>query len=306
MSVTVPTALIQNSIFKTKIVSVFEKMRVYAPITTIIRAMAKTIDVPSLSTSSAKNHGLECKTSIGTATPANATISLDNKTDMSVDYCEDDFMGDKVGFKALIKEQILGEITKKLNKNFTTNILAGATASAGTVALGTAAEVNSFLSDVASIASRNSFLWKPRVEHGTVVRAKYQGQPFVIAGATAFKAIQVVFDTYRLTATGKSDDYTNMFKTPTGVWVIDASSEFADDKQMIYGIAGAPIHAFRTDKIREFDDKIVTRTTAGANSGDVLAADDMIQRNYNMGAEVWNKAAVPTTVAAYVIKKLMT
>lgn len=305
MSVTIPTALIQNSIFKTKIASVFEKMRVYSPITTVIRAKAKTIDVPTLTVTAANNHSLECKTSIGAATPGNETISIDNRTDNSVDYCESDFYGDKVGYKKLIKEQILKSVMRKVNTNFTTNVLAGATAATGTVALSTAAEVNSFLSDVGALARRNYFSWKPRVEHGTVVRAKYQGQPFVLAGATAFKAIQVQFDAYRLTATGKSEDYSNMFRSPSGVWVIDASSEFADNKQMIYGIAGAPVHAYREDKIEEFDDKIVTRTTAGSTSGDLAASDEVVQRNYNMGAAIWNKASVPTTVAAYVIKQLM-
>jgi len=306
MTVTVPTALIQNSIFKTKIATAFEQMRRYSPITTVIRAMTKVIDIPTLSVSDANNHGLECKTSIGTATPGNETISIDNRTDNSVDYCESDFYGDKVGFKKLTQDDLAKSVMRKVNKNFTTNVLAGATASAGTVALSTAAEVNSFMSDVGEIARNNYFSWKPSVEHGTVVRAKYQGQPFVIAGATAFKAIQVQYDSYRLTATGKTDDYSNMFKTPTGVWVIDGSTEFADNKQMIYGIAGAPVHAYRTDKIEEFDDKIVTRTTAGAVSGDLAANDAVIQRNFNMGAAIWNKAAVPTTVSAYVLKKLMT
>ena len=305
MTFTIPTALRQNSVFKTKIASIFEVGRAYGPITTVIRAKAKQIDIPTLTVTDAKNHGLECKNSIGTATPGNETLDIDNRTDISVDYCDSDFLGDEVGFKKLTKDEILRGIMAKVNDNFTTNVLAGATASAGTVALSTAAEVNSFLSDVGAIARRNYFSWKPAVEHGTVVRAKYQGQPFVIAGSTAFKAIQVVYDAYRLTATGMADDYSNMFRSPGGVWIIDADDAFADTKQMIYGIAGAPVHAYREDKIEEFDDKIVTRTTAGVNSGDLLAADAVIQRNYNMGGGIWNKAAVPTTVAPYVLKKLM-
>lgn len=305
MGVTIPAALVRNSIFETKIVAMVETMRKYSPISTIIRANAKRIDIPALSISAAKNHGLECKTSIGTSTIENTQISLDNKTDTSIDYCEDDFLGDKVGFKQKLKDQILREITKKINTNFTVGVLASATVSSGTVALSTAMEVNSFLSDVGAIARNNSFAWKPRVEHGTVIPAKYEGQPFVVGGSTAFKAIQVQFDAYKLTATGRADDYDGIFRTPGGVWVIDANNEFADDKQMIYGIAGAPIHAYRDDKIEEFDTKVVTRTTAGSDSGDVLTADAMIQINWNMGGSIWNKATVPTSVAAYVFKKLM-
>lgn len=305
MTVTVPTALIRNSIFKTKIVAVFEKMRVYSPITTVIRAMTKVLDVPTLSTSSANNHGLECKTSIGTATPANEQITCDNKTDMSIDYCESDFMGDKVGFKALIQEQILGEITKKLNQNFATNILAGATVGVGTVDLSTKDLVNNFVTEVALIAANNSFLWKPRVEHGSIVKAKYHGKAFIIAGSTAYKTILDAYSLFRLGANGMDQGVNNMFITPNGVVVINADDQLGDAKQMVYGIAGAPVHVYRTDKIEEFDDKIVTRTTAGAISGDLAAADDVIQRNYNMGGAVWNKAAVPVTVKAYVTKKLM-
>lgn len=306
MTVTLPTALIQNSIFKTKIDSAFKTKRRYSGVTTQIEAMAKTIDIPTLSVSAANNHGLECKTSIGTATPGNETITIDVRTDNSVDYCESDFMGDKVGFKSLIQDDLIGSVMRKVNTNFTTNVLAGSTVVAGTVALATAANVNSFLSDVGELARNNYFSWKPAVEHGRIVRAEYQGQPFVIAGATAFKAIQVQFDAYRLTATGKTDDYSNMFRSPSGVWIIDGSTEFADNKQMIYGIAGAPVHAYRKDKIETFDDPIVTRTTAGAISGDLAAADAVIQRNFNMGAGIWNKAAVPVTVKAYVKSQLMT
>jgi len=302
----VPTALIQNSTLKTKIASVFEKMRVFSPITTVVRAKAWTLDVPTISTSVAKNHSLSCKTSIGTATPGNVQISLNNKTDLSVDYCEDEFMGDEVGFKALIKEDILAGITLKLNTNFTVGVLAGATVGSGTIALGTAANVHTFMADVALIAANNQFRWKPSVEHGSVIRAKYNGQPFVIADSTAFKAIRVVYDTYKLTATGNADDMVNMFKSPEGVWVINSNTSFADQKQMIFGIAGAPIHAYRDDKIKEFDREISSFTTAGEDSGDLLTADAVVEVKRNMGAEIWNTATVPTPVKAFVTKQKMT
>lgn len=304
MSVTIPTALRQNSVFKTQIASILESMRAYSPITTIIRARAKQIDIPTLTVSNAKTHGLESMTSVGTATPGNETFDIDTRTDNSVNYNESDFLGDEFGFKKATKESLLRGIQAKINDNFTTNVLAGATAVTGTVDLSTQALVTSFLSDVGALARRNYFSWKPRVEHGTVVKAKYEGKAFVIAGAAAFKKIQVAYDTYLLTATGKADNYDNMFKAPGGVWVIDAGDAFADTNQLVYGIAGAPIHAYREDKIEEFDDKITTRTVAGSISGDLSAADETVQRDYNMGGGIWEKAGVPTTVAAYVKKQL--
>ena len=301
---TVPAALIKNSIFKTKIASIFERMRVYSPITTVIRAKIKTIDVPTLSVSSANNHGLESKTSIGTATPGNETITINNKSDMSVDYDEADFFGDKVGFKALIEEQIMGNITMKVNQNFATSVLAGATPVAGTVDLSTNTAVSAFITDVALIATRSKFLWKPRVEGGTVIRAKHQGKGFVMAGSTAYAKILNAYQQYKLIATGSGNGVEGFFMTDSGVVVIDAQDQLGDANQMVYGIAGAPVHAYREDKIEQFDDKIVTRTTAGANSGDLVSADDVIQRNWNMGGAIWNNATVPTTVAAHVNKQL--
>lgn len=305
MSVAIPTALIQNSIFKTKIVSVFEKMRVYSPIATIIRAKTKVIDVPTVTTSSANNHGLECKTSIGAATLGNETITINNKSDLSVDYCESDFYGDKVGFKSLIQEQILGEITKKVNQNFATAALAGATVVSGTVDLSTKEKVNIFITEVALIAANNSFLWKPAVEHGTVVRAKYHGKAFIMAGSIAYKTMLDAYSLFKLGATGSAEGVNNMFTTPNGVVVINANDQLGDAKQMVYGIAGAPVHAYRTDKIEEFDDKIVSRTTAGSISGDLASSDEVIQRISNMGGGIWNNTAIPVVVKAYVLKQLM-
>ena len=205
----------------------------------------------------------------------------------------------------MIQEQILGEVTKKVNQNFATNILAGATVVSGTVDLSTKEKVNVFVTEVALIASNNSFLWKPRVEHGTVVRAKYQGKAFIMAGSTAYKTLLDAYSLFSLNANGTTSGVENMFVTPSGVVIINADDQLGNAKQMVYGIAGAPVHAYREDKIEEFDERVVTRTTAGSDSGDLVTADNVIERNYNMGAGIWNKAALPTTVAGFVKKQLM-
>jgi hypothetical protein len=153
----IPTNLLKRSVFAAKIGTVFEKMRVYAPISTIIRASAKTIDLPELTVDDAVNHGLAAKNSIGTASATNSTITIDQKTDKSVDYTDEDFVDDKVGFKKLTKEEILKVITKKLNSNVEVATLAGATAETGTIDLSTSALVNSFLSSVAVDAGQVYF-----------------------------------------------------------------------------------------------------------------------------------------------------
>ena len=302
----IPQDLQKRSIFVAKIATVFEKMRLYSPISTVIRATAKTIDVPELTVDDAKNHALYCQNTIGTATPATTSITIDIKTDKSIDYCDEDFRDDLVGFKELTKNEILNVVTRKVNKNFTDAVLAGATAVTGTVDLSTNDAANKFLSKVAVEAGESYFSWKPRVEHGNVVPAKYQGKGFVIAGREAYENLLATTNSIRFqsTTSGQSADM-NMFVSLQGVVVMNAGAELGNLKQVIYGVAGAPLHVYRSDKINEWDTPVTSRTTAATASGDVTAGDSMILRNYNMGAEIWNKAVVPTQMAAFVKKQLM-
>ena len=42
-----------------------------------------------------------------------------------------------------------------------------------------------------------------------------------------------------------------VFVSPQGVVVIDAADLYTDPKQMVYGVGGALVHAYRSDKIEE-------------------------------------------------------
>lgn len=307
MSVNIPAELKSRSTFLISIALGLEKKSRFSSIATVIRTVAKYVDLPKLVVSDAKTHSLACKNSIGTATPTNETIQIDTKTDHSVDYCDEDFYGDEVGFKQKTQEKQRNVIQSKLNTDFATAALAGATNIVATVALGTADEVADFLNSIDIDAQDVYFDWAPSVQNGRVERAQYHGRGFVIAGTTAYKAIKAKADSIRFQSTTKTlssnDSY---FMSDQGVVVINGGSTLGDVKQLVHGVAGAPVHAYRADNLREFDDKIVSRTTAGVNDGDLLIADAVVQRDYNMGAEIWNKAFIPASVTAYVSKQLMT
>lgn len=306
MGVNIPTNFLKRSRFYIKTALTVETKRLPALISTIIRQTAKVIDVPELTVSDANSHSLACKTSVGTATIGNSQITINNKSDNSIDYCEDDFQDDEVGFKNLIREQLTATVMKKINQNFATNVLAAASTVAGTVDLSTDDKVNDFDIDVAMIASNNSFFWKPRVEHGQIIKAKYQGQGFVFADSEVYRAYRKAFDTIKYQSTFSAvNENNNMFVTPHGVVVIDASGLLGDPKQMIYGIAGAPYHAYRSDKIEHYDKEIVSRSTAGSDSGDLVSGDEVIQIDHNMGLGVWENAGVTNSVSALVKKQKM-
>ena len=153
----IPSNLKKRSVFVQQIGSIFETMRVLAPITTVIRGTAKAVDMPKLVVTDAKNSSLSCSDPVGTATPTNNTLSIDQKVSNSVDYCEDDFQDDKVGFKTRTKQAILEGIEKKLNENMEAALLSDSTASSGTQDLSTDKLVTTFLTSVRAIARRNRF-----------------------------------------------------------------------------------------------------------------------------------------------------
>lgn len=302
-NITIPSALKQRTTLTIQLVSIFEKMRLFAPFSTVIRGTAKTIDVPHVDVDDAVNHGLSCKNSIGTATITSETISIDSKTDKSIDYCEDDFLDDKIKFKESLKTRIKGVIGKKVNLNMANALVADATEVVATVDLSTKELVNAFLISVGTDAGTVDFEFGPRVEHGTVIRAKYQGEAVVFAGTDAYKSIRAGVSLLSLQSDASNAN--EFIDTPQGVKIVNAGALFASAKQLAYGVAGAPLHAYRTDKVREFDDKITSRTTAGEISGDLIATDAVVQRDYNMGAEIWNKALIPTNTQAYFFRQLM-
>lgn len=303
----IPTNLLKRSVFIQQIGSIFETMRVLAPITTIIRATAKAIDTPKLVVTDAKNSQLTCQDPIGTATASNGTINVDSKTSNSVDYCEDDYRDDKVGFKSRTKESLLQSIEVKLNKNMVDALESDSTASVGTEDLSTDVLVNTFLTKVRAIARRNKFNWGLSVDGGSVVKAKYHGKAYVAAADTAFTALEASINTVRFQSTTQANmaDEGGLIISPQGVVIIDVNDMPADAKQMYYGVAGAPVHAYREDNIKTWDKAINGRTTASANSGEVAAGDAVVENNFNTGASIWNKAVIPENVQGICFKKLM-
>lgn len=302
----IPSALKNRSVFAIKLSTIFETMRALAPISTIIRQTAKTVDLPNLTVDDAKNHSIACQNTVGVATPSNETVTIDTKSDKSIDYCNEDFRDDKVGFKRKTQSKIGKVITRKVNQNMADAMLAGATAQVGTIDLSTNTLVGDFLTSVSVDAAGEYFEWAPSVEGGTVVEAKYQGQGFVLAGSTAYKHLKRTNNTIRFqSTTDATSGESNLFISLEGVVVVNAGPMFTDPKQLVYGIAGVPVHAYRTDKIVTWDDEIRSRTTASADSGDVSTGDAMYQRNHNMGAEIWNKALIPTALASHLKKQVM-
>lgn len=153
----IPTEFLQRSILKTQLSASTALYRTFAGITTMIKAVAKTVDIPKLSVTAGKNHELACKNSIGIATASKEPISITNKSDNSVDYCEDDFHGDMVGFKKQTKAQLVETIVSKVNGNAADALLAGATADTGTLDTSVSKDVNAFFTKVVGIARRNKF-----------------------------------------------------------------------------------------------------------------------------------------------------
>lgn len=303
----IPTNLLKRSVFVQQIGSIFETARVLAPITTVVRATAKAIDLPKLVVSDAKNSSLTCQDPIGTTTATDTTLLVDSKTSNSIDYCEDDFRDDKVGFKKRTKTAILEGISVKLNKNMVDALEADSTAAVGTEDLSTDTNVNTFLTKVRAIARRNKFNWGLTVDGGTVVKAKYHGKAYVAAADEAFTTLETSINTIRFQSTTQANnaDDGGLIISPQGVVILDINDIPTDAKQMYYGVAGAPVHAYREDRIKSWDIEIKGRTTALADSGDVSTGDAVVERNFNMGGSIWNKAAIPSNVQGVCFKKKM-
>ena len=303
----IPSNLLKKSVFVQQVGSIFETARVLAPILTVIRGSAKAIDTPKLTVTDAKNSSLKSQDPIGTATATNGTISIDTKTSNSVDYTKEDFRDDKVGFKARTKEAILQGIEAKLNKNVVAALEAGSTNVITAEDLSTDTKVNAFLTKVRAIARRNKFNWGLSVDGGSVVKAKYHGKAYLALADTAFTTVETSINTVRFQSTTQANnaDKGGLIMSPQGVVVIDINDIPASAKQMYYGIAGAPVHAYREDNIESWDIEITGRTTAAAVSGDVAAGDPVVERNFNMGASIWNKAVIPANVTGVCFKGLM-
>lgn len=302
----IPTELRSRSTALISIAMGLEEKSRFSPVTTVLRATAKLVDLPTLTVDDAVTHSLACKNSIGTATPSNQIVTIDTKTDKSIDYCDEDFNGDTVGFKNQTKNKMRRGIQKKLNIDYAAAALAGASAVVGTVDLSTDQLANQFLTNVAVEAEDNSFDWGISVQNGKVIHARHQGRGYVLAGTTAYANLKARVDsTYFQSTNNAVATSNNSFMSPQGVLVINAGSAFGDLKQLVYGTAGSMIHAYRTDNLQEWDKEVVSRTTAGVASGDLAATDAVLQRNYNMGAEIYNKPFIPASVTAYVKKQLM-
>lgn len=293
----------QDSLYKAEFNEMIESRSLFSAITTLIKGTAKNIVSPFVAISDAKSHGLAGKTAVGTEAITLDELVLDRKTDNAVTYIADDLVDDKVGVLNSLRGAILRSIQEKINRNWATDILAGSTTVAGTVALGTKEQVNSFLNSVKANYTKVIGVM-PRVEHGVVTQAQRTGKPFIVAGTTAYLALQDGVTLLVAQSSTKGVDGSS-FETANGVMVINAHDAFADNKQMIYGVSGAPSHGYRGDKLKIKEGEITALGTAGVIDGDLAAADVTIDDTHFMKGEVWEKAGVFTQMTAKVAKQKM-
>lgn len=298
--------LAKKSFFIQEFRTVLETRSIFAPVATTLVADAKLIESPYVVIGDAKAHQLPCRVPLTTATLATSQLILDRFIGNAIEDCPTELSYANFGLTDMLRRALLASVTKKQNLVAAADFLAGATNVAGTVALGTPTEVATFLNKVAADSAFNSVTISSQIDNATATTGSHFNKPFIVAGSTAYAAITNNIATIVAQSSTQGLVAGKMTETPYGVLVINAGTAFTDPKQMIFGTGGALTMAFRGDKLDVGMGEMVARTTAGAASLDLVAADPVLAKTWYIYAQTQGRNGIFANVASLVSKQKMT
>lgn len=273
-----------------------ETRRVMAGATTKIKARAKYINSPFMGHDAAKNHTSPCVVPVGQFTVGRDELIVDRYTGLAYDTCKEVLTWANFNQTEMARKGLYRSVMAKLNENEVADIVASATAGAGTTDLSTRDGVTKFLLGVQATYNQVVTTHK-EVENGSVISAEYEGMPVVYAGPEAFVQIgcQVTSILSQSSTGSTTNGYGNVMEA-YGVKIINLGSAAQNPKQLLYGLGGVPVFAYRSDAGPEgmevYMGDITGFTTAAAADLDVAAGDRMFSKTYVMSAQTRSKSGI--------------
>ena len=293
----------KRAYFQTEARTVVETKPTLAPIATKLITKALSVFNPITSVTAAKNSTALCVNAVGTATISKDTITIDRRVSNSIKVCDEDLSYANFNQTEAHRADLYASVVEKLNKNAAIDLVAEATdGTATTEDLSTDKKVRDFLLKVKNEAGRITSL-SGKVDGARAVRSKFHNKPVVVAGTEAFATIQSSVAGQMALSTIKGIEG-NVIETPYGVLLI-RDEKMADNKQLVYGTAGAFIMAHREDNLKVDMVTIDALTTAGANDVDISSGDEIYQKTTLFTMAVMTKNKVFSNVKSLLTQKLM-
>ena len=295
--------LYKKAIFEEELTEVIEKKHLAADVSTLMKTTAKNVFSPIMTLTEAKNSTKECVNAIGTTNITKDELVVDRKVSNSVKFCEKEletFDFDGVG---LYRKKVYKSIVAKKNKNWFSDIFTAATSGGADIDLSDDEKIRKLLLEIKRMAQDVDV--KPKVDGATITEALLAGKPFMAVGDVVFAAID---NSVATTVSVFSDEAIKgkFIDTPYGVRVINFENAATDPKDIIYGVAGIPLSAYRGDMLSTSVKEINAITTAAAADDEIAANDEILEMTHIVTAGVIEKNGLIGEGKDLVLKRKMT
>lgn len=303
---TIPNTVAKRAIFQQEFRSLIESKNIWSEVATILRATAKNLYSPFTSVDVAKIYTTNCVVPISEGEIGVDELILDRHVGNAIVDCKEEL--DFAAFDATesFRRDLYASVMKRANQAATDDFLADATVVSGTADLTTDAAIREFVISVKANAANDSFSLSSRIDGATVVRAPRNGRPFIAAGINAYvKILSAVAGSMALSTTNGLRDGA-IIETPYGVDIINLGGTEDDPDRIIYGTAGVPVMAYRTDMIETDMGEMVSRSTYGGASADLELepGDAILRREWYISAYLTGKNGIFSDVAPLVKTQL--
>lgn len=304
----IPQSVQKRAIFEQEFRSVIETRNIFSPVATILVSQAKNIVSPYITVGNAKQHTTPCVVPVTEASVGVDELVLDRYIGNAITDCREELSYAKFDVIGRVRRALYATVIKKGNQVAATDFIADATSPGGTVALGSADQVATFLITVKAEADFASVGLAQSVDGATIKEAPFHDKPFVVAGTSAYVAIKSkIASIVAQSSTVEIAKGIEYFETPYGVLVINAGSAFADPKQMIYGVGGALTMAYREDQVEVDMGEVTSLTTFNGASADLDLdpGDNVIKKTWYISAQTKGKNGIYSDVSPLVKEQKM-
>lgn len=297
-----PIELQKRAIFEQEFRTVIETRNVFSPVATKLISTAKNIYSPFTSVTAAKAYTTPCVVPIGTLNVGRDELVLDRYIGNAITDCEEELSWANFDIVDHIRGDLYASVQRKANIEAVADIAADATV-ANSLDISSPEKIRNFLIGVAADNASGSVGLRSRVDGARVVRAEKHGRPFVAAGRDAY--VQIVSSIQGILSNstpGYGFAYGDILETPYGVTVINLGDAAQDSAQVIWGTAGAPVLAYREDKIEVNMGQYVGETNySGYTDIDLEDGDPVLKETWFAYAKTLGKNGVFSHVKPLVL-----
>lgn len=305
---TINDAIAKRAIFTQEFKSVIEDRNVFSPVSTKIIATAKNIYSPYTTVGAARAHTTPCVVPVTDLVISKDEIVLDRYIGNAILDCKDILDWADFDVTGMTRRDLYASVIKRANQYAGADFIADATSNGGTVDLSTSAKIQAWLISVASSTAYSNVGLRNTVDGGRIVRAELHDQPFVVAGTTAFNTIiaGVAASLSPQTVGQLMNGGATTFKA-LGVNIINGTGVWSDEKQMLWGVGGAPTMAYREDEVAvDMGQMKSISTYSGASSDlDLANGDTVLKNTYFISAQTKGKNAIFADVQSLVTQGKM-